>query len=132
MDHVGCLNYTIRCPVGVGESSARRASSIRIIIVHSRALVYLWVKHTLCRPVCSRSDQPLEFPSVPADLEDCTCPGRRQHGGGKAQRDDLCDGLDDVQADAAGRYDRKGAQSNRSALTHRSQMNSLINYGAQI
>lgn len=21
MDHMGCLNYTIRCPVGVGESS---------------------------------------------------------------------------------------------------------------
>lgn len=54
----------------------------------------------------SRSDQPLELPSLPADLEDRPRPGRGQHGGGQAQRDDLRHGLDDVQAVAAGRYDR--------------------------
>jgi len=24
MDHLGCLNYTIRCPVGVGEASDKK------------------------------------------------------------------------------------------------------------
>lgn len=56
----------------------------------------------LCVCVFSRSDQPLESPPVPADLEDCTCNRYRQHSGGKAQRDDLRDSLDDVQVDAGG------------------------------
>lgn len=46
MDHVGCLNYTIRCPVGVGESSAQRAWHSNVI-VHSSALVFLGETHTV-------------------------------------------------------------------------------------
>lgn len=51
--------------------------------------------------VCSWVDQSLEPPPVPADMEDCTCNRDRQHRGGQTQRDDICDGMDDVQVDAA-------------------------------
>lgn len=67
------------------------------------------MRNTCCLiPNRSWSDQPLEFPSVPADLEDRPCPRRGQHGGGQAQRDDLRHGLDDVQVLATGWYDLQG------------------------
>lgn len=95
MDHLGCLNYTIRCPVGVGE-----ASVFFFFALHPVNVMFSVFKLGCC--LCSWSHQPLEPPLVPADLEDRTCNRYRQHGSGKAQRDDLRDGLDDVQVDAGG------------------------------
>lgn len=93
MDHMGCLNYTTRCPVGVGGISA--CFNIRQCCLSWS--VKLWLL------VCgSWFDQSLEPPSVPADVEDRACHCYGQHGGGQAQRDDLSDRVDALQTDAAG------------------------------
>lgn len=91
------LHHPLSCWSGWELSVfALNASNIKFI---------LYVIFTFCLCVCSWSDQPLESPPVPADLEDCTCNCYRQHSGCQTQWDDLCDHLDDVQVDAAGWYD---------------------------
>lgn len=92
MDHMGCLNYTVRCPVGVGESLACFPQNLQSFLLASSVLLDC----NCC--VLSRLDQSLEPPSVPPDVENC--PGNRhgQHSRGQTKRDDLCDCVDDVQA----------------------------------
>lgn len=98
MEHAGVLNYTLRCPVGVGESSAPSSGTLRYSPPPPPGLLHVFV---FC--VGSRSDQPLEPPPLPAHLEDRARHRGGEHGGGQAQRDDLGDRLDAVQADGAGR-----------------------------
>lgn len=97
---MGCLNYTIRSPVGVGERSQR----VCLTTCKCFHLCFTCFFKLRCG-VSSWSDQPLEPPPVPADLEDCARNRYGKHGGGQTQRDDIRDSLDDVQVDAAGRWD---------------------------
>lgn len=100
MDRVGCLNYTIRCPVGVGESSVLQRRRLRAPLRAPLRLFFMCLHRlVLCS---SGSDQPLEFPPLPAHLEDRACHRGWEHRGGQTQRDDLGDRLDGVQTDAAG------------------------------
>ncbi len=94
MDHMGCLNYTVRCPVGVGMCLSIHTILLFSLVHHS----LLYGLSVLNFSVYSWSHKPMEPAVVPPDLEDRPGSCCRQYCGGETQWNDLRHCLDDVSA----------------------------------